>query len=293
MRARMRSASSLVSILLLVAAAGPGGRTASAAVGDVAGTAALPFPGADVGVAFDGTRLYYNDATGTNRLVSFEPGDPFGTRNEVVVRIGGDVPIDLDALAYDASRDVLWAVRHDTQQIYRVDKITGVATFAFDLSGLCKRCIGSFKDGLAFDAGDPRLPADDALWWSYDLDWMVFKVDLADDVLESFDVRGPDGASGTRDDIHASLSECGNSGIAVGGKNLYLGTDGCDTIVRVDAASQDLRRRPRAPPESAGGSRMRPDHLRADGSDVGAAVRGPEPARGLRDRAAHLRPRRR
>ncbi|MDJ0867001.1 MAG: hypothetical protein QNK03_12890 [Myxococcota bacterium] len=241
----------LGSIVLAGVAATPTG-AARAAVGDLVATAALPVPGGDVGIAFDGTRLYYNDAPGTNLLVSFEPGNPFGTRMAVVVTVGGDIPIDLDAMAYDATRDLLWAVRYQTEEIYRVDKASGLATFAFDLSGLCARCTGSFKDGLAFDAGDPRDPADDTLWWSYDLDWEVYQVDLAGKVLDVFDVRGPDAVAGTSDDIHPSLSECGNSGIAVGGRNLYLGTDGCDTIVRVDVATKqfvDVLARPQSRPE--------------------------------------------
>src|SRR4029077_14621796 len=108
-------------------------------------------------------------------------------------------------------------------------------TFQFSAHGKCLRCIGSFKDGLAFDAGNPLDPADDALWWSYDVDWGVYKLSIAGGIeLEHFDVRGPDGIPGTADDIHPDLSRCGNSGIAVGGENLYLGTDGCNSIIRVN-----------------------------------------------------------
>ncbi len=225
---------------------------AHAAVGDLVGSAALPLPGEDVGIAFDGHRLYYNDAPGTNRLISFEISDPVGTRRVVTATQGGDLPMDLDAMSYDATRDVLWAVRHGTQQIYRVDKNTGFGTFVFDATGLCKRCSGSFKDGLAFDAGDPAIPEDDALWWSYDVDFEVYRLTLSGGVIESFDVRGPDATSGTNDDIHPTLSECGNSGIAVGGQHLYLGTNGCDSIVRVDKASKafvDVLARPGSRPE--------------------------------------------
>ena len=207
-----------------------------AAVGDLVATVSLPASGSDVGIAFDGTRIYYNDVAGTNQLVSFEPGNPAGTMTSVTV-MAGLTPIDLDAMAYDGTRDLLWAVRHATNEVYTVNKLTGAATLVFDATGKCLRCVGSYKDGLAFDAGNPADPLDDAIWWSYDVDWGVYKLDLTGGVIEFFDVRGPDGIGGTADDIDSSLL-CGSSGIAVGGPNLYLGTNGCGTIVRVDKATK-------------------------------------------------------
>jgi hypothetical protein len=213
--------------LVLVSLGGETQRSAEAAPGDVVDTVALPSKGNDVGIAFDGTRLYYNDGASTN-LTSFEPGNPPGTvLNVPVARTDTAAPVDLDAMAYDGTRDVIWAVQHGTENIYTVNKVTGAATFQFSATGRCQTCIGTFKDGLAFDAGGPG-PADDSLWWSYDVDHEVFKLDLAGGVLESFKVDG----------IHASLASCGNSGIAVGGPNLYLGTNGCGTIIRIDKVSK-------------------------------------------------------
>jgi len=207
------------------------------AVGDVQSVQRLPISGQDVSVAFDGKKIYYSIA-GDTRLISFTPGNP-PTNVATVTVTNGQHNIDLDAMAYDATRDVIWAVEHNTENIYIVDKTTGVAIFQFSAHGKCIQCIGTFKDGLAFDAGDVLDPTDDALWWSYDVDWGVYKLKIPTGVeIEHFDVRGPDGIAGTADDIHPDLSRCGNSGIAVGGSNLYLGTDGCQSIIRVDKATK-------------------------------------------------------
>ena len=199
------------------------------AVGDVAATQPLPVSGQDVSIAFDGTKIYYNDQTGTNQLISFKPGNPPTLVTSVTVReVVSGRAIDLDAMAYDVTRDVIWAVEHETENVYMVDKTTGLAKFQFSATGKCLRCIGTYKDGLAFDAGDPLDPTDDALWWSYDVDWGVYKLRLDGSEIEHFDVRP----------ISPDLASCGNSGIAVGGKLLYLGTDGCNSIVRVDKISK-------------------------------------------------------
>lgn len=222
-------------------------------VGDVVSTQPLPFPGNDVGIAFDGTRIFYNDAQGTNQLIGFKPGAPptLVTTVTVVDAIGNR--IDLDAMAYDVTRDVLWAVQFNTENIYTVDRVTGLATFQFSAAGKCLRCIGSYKDGLAFDAGNPADPSDDALWFSYDVDFGVYKLSIPTGTeIEHFDVRGPDGMAGTADDIHPDLSNFGNSGIAVGGRLLYLATDGGGSIIRVDKVSKafvDVLATPGARPE--------------------------------------------
>jgi hypothetical protein len=215
----------------------PGGPPAppgpSFAVGDLVSTQPLPIPGTDVSIAFDGTRLFYNDQAGTNQLIGFETTDPptLVTSVTVTTLYPSGIPraIDLDAMAFDVTRNVLWAVEHDTENIYSVDRVTGLATFAFSATGKCLTCVGSYKDGLAFDAGNPADPTDDALWWSYDVDHEVFKLSIPTGAtLESFIV----------DPIHPDLAACGNSGIAVGGRLLYLATDGCGSIIRVDKVTK-------------------------------------------------------
>lgn len=208
--------------------AGPANLNGDPSVGDVIQVIDLPTPGSDVGVAFDGLRVFYT-AGGTD-LHSFDPADPAGTDVSVgVTDVSTGSGLDMDALAYDVTRDLLWAVQHGTENIYQVDKNTGSAVFQFSATGKCSRCIGSFKDGLAFDAGDPSDPADDAIWWSHDVDTEVFKLDLTGATLESFFVN-----SGDLSDIVIS------SGIAVGGPNLYLANNGLDEIFRVDKATTGL-----------------------------------------------------
>ena len=190
------------------------------AVGDLVDTVALPVSGQDVSLAFDGSRIYYTNDTliPKTTLVSFKPGNPVATKVEVTVTASG-TPIDLDAMSFDATRKVLWAVEHSTNKIYTVNRTTGVATFQFDATGNCVRCIGQFKDGLAFDAGNPNDPNDDTIWWSYDVDTHVYRLDTSGTVVESFDASA----------IHSNLTPftCalgggGSSGIAVGGDFLYL-----------------------------------------------------------------------
>ncbi|PYO90899.1 MAG: hypothetical protein DMD66_01280 [Gemmatimonadetes bacterium] len=208
------------------------------AVGDVTSVQPLPIPGQDVSVAFDGKKIYYS-INGDTRLISFTPGNPPTNVTTVTVADALGNRIDLDAMAYDGTRDMIWAVQHATENIYLVNKMTGLATFQFSATGKCARCIGTFKDGLAFDAGNVLDASDDALWWSYDVDWVVYKLKIPlGTEIEHFDVRGPDGIAGTADDIHPDLSRFGNSGIAVGGSNLYLGTDGGGSIIRVDKVTK-------------------------------------------------------
>jgi hypothetical protein len=211
-----------------------GSGTALAAVGDRVATVQLPQFAIGVGIAFDGVRLYY---TSGEHLLSFDPDNPAGTLMSVLVNDGTD-NIALNALSYDRTRDVLWAVRHNTDLVYTVDKVTGAATFVLDATGRCLSCNGIFRDGLAFDAGILTDPLDDALWWSRDGDWGVYKLNLAGGVIESFDVRGPDGVSGTGDDIDASLSVHGNSGVVPAGPYLYLGSANGKTIVTVDLVTK-------------------------------------------------------
>lgn len=191
-------------------------------VGGLVATVSLPVTGRDVGIAFDGTRLYYNNSR-TN-LISFVPVG--GPATVVVTVVAGNRAINLDAMAYDATRDVLWAVEHNTDNIYQVNKTTGAATFQFSAAGKCVRCIGTFRDGLAFDAGDPSDASDDAIWWSRDVDSEVFKLNLSGGTIESFNIGG------------APIFN--NSGIAVGGPNLYLANNGRDQIFRVNKITKAL-----------------------------------------------------
>ena len=114
-----------------------GSGTALAAVGDRVATIQLPQFAIGVGIAFDGVRLYY---TSGEHLLSFEPGNPAGTLTSVLVNDGTD-GIALNAMSYDRTRGVLWGVRHDTDLIYTVNRVTGAATFVLpaDDLGLAER----------------------------------------------------------------------------------------------------------------------------------------------------------
>src|SRR5213592_2358727 len=69
----------------------------------------------------------------------------------------------MDELSWDNGRKVLWAGQHNASpiRVYRVNPTTGLATFAFTASQSVN--IGTFLDGLAYDASD------DTVWISTDI----------------------------------------------------------------------------------------------------------------------------
>jgi hypothetical protein len=235
----------------------PGGGPAP---GTLLATVPLPTTGNDVGVAFDGACVYYSPS-GTS-LVRFDPAASPPNRldcSTAAQAAGGVGPttvtvmghatlggpaaglaIDLDALAYDSELDAIWGVQFNTENVYLVDKLTGVATYKFSATGKCSTCIGSYKDGLAFDRGLTGTRVDSSLFWSYDVDQRAYELKVdgcgglgvapaipCGDTIRFFAVGG----------IHADLAGCGNSGLAVGGPVLYMGTNGCNSIIQTSKAT--------------------------------------------------------
>jgi len=132
------------------------------------------------------------------------------------VRDPQGVPRFMDEMAYDAGRNTLWACEHATNpvEIWRVHPGTGAAVRAFTSETWS---LGTFRDGLAYDA------TDDSLWVSGDISWTIEHHTAAGVLI---DVLVPENAQ--RDPLGLI------SGLCVGaGDELYLGQNGRQQIVRV------------------------------------------------------------
>ncbi len=151
------------------------------------------------GVAFDGANLLLS-CWDNNSILVISPVD--GSQVAVHNITGGS---GFGALAFDATTGLVWACNMATgSEVGLIDLVADTYTLAFTNSG----CI----DGLAYDGSDNTI-------WSSD--------DAAGTV-EHYTKTGTLLSSNA-----TSLGNCGNSGIAVGGANLYLANNGCSEIYTV------------------------------------------------------------
>lgn len=126
-------------------------------------------------------------------------------------------PIDIDGIAWDNGRKVLWGNQHGSNPvaIYTINPTTGTATKAFDSQ---TTSVGTFRDGLAYDASD------DSLWESGDISSTIEHYKASDGTLINT-ITPKNAVGGTLGNI---------SGVVVGvGDLLYLGQDGLQQIVQV------------------------------------------------------------
>ena len=182
-----------------------------------------------VGLAFDGSSLYYNRC-GDENMYKIHPvtgalEDTFDT----------NVELKPNAMAYDATRNGIWfgtqacsGSSPRKMPIYLWDLDDDSVTLMFEVpETLINPATGAdflgfcFLDGLTFNANGPGA-ADDELWFSDDINpnLGVFKTD------GTF-VAGYDAT-----DTHAGLSTL--SGLAIGGPNLYMGNNGGGKVFRAD-----------------------------------------------------------
>jgi len=201
-------------VVMAVAVAGLGlwfAGTARGATGDnldsfdAAVTAGIPACGSGVGTgnAFDGTQIYLS-CWSSNVL---ERVNPVTQLSNGPITISGLT--DIRAMAWDSSRDMIWACS-GTSEVVLIDPVALTATPQFSSGG----CI----DGLAYDG------ADDTIWASHDAVYTLNHYDNTGTLIDTFDLTGKIGAYG-------------NSGIAVGGTNLYLANNGGSQIYE---CSKDL-----------------------------------------------------
>ena len=201
-------------LLVALAVAGLGlwfASTARGATGDnldsfdAAVTAGIPPCGSSVGTgnAFDGTNIY----------LSCWSSNVLERVNAVTHLSAGPITIsgvtDLGAMAWDSSRGLIWACS-SRSSVVLIDPVALTSTPQFSTGG----CV----DGLAYDG------ADDTIWASDDAVFTLNHYDNLGTLIDTFDLSGKIGAFG-------------NSGIAVGGTNLYLANNGGSQIYE---CSKDL-----------------------------------------------------
>ncbi|HEX9722289.1 MAG TPA: hypothetical protein VGA53_03410 [Candidatus Paceibacterota bacterium] len=188
-------------LVAMVAVGGVGAQSAQAATGDVA--ASITFSqdcGTGVGIAFDGTNLWYS-CLGEPDLRRANP------TTGVVDATFDSVPGGLGAISYDATRNAIWGAVAPNN-VYRIDldaakNVVG-STLVFSAAG--ESC--GIIDGLAFDARNLGDPNDDVFYYSDDCFVTTINVyDMTGSLVESFPVPPGFGAH--------------NSGLGIGGQILY------------------------------------------------------------------------
>ena len=252
-----RSKTAILSLILVASAitAIQSLTPAYAAVGDTLATIdmepilptdSFPNPGAcQVGLAFDGAKLYVDECFDTN-IYKITTSGVLDSIIDYGTLSGGLEP---NAMAYDVSRNGLWIGHQgcDTtggMPINFLDFDTGVVTTEFTIpAALVNAATGStflnfcFIDGLAFNVNNIADPSDDELWISDDIannagfspgGLMRFKTDGT--VLASYDPTTVDPA----------IAANGQSGLAVGGADLYMGDNGGGDVFRAIEGSDPL-----------------------------------------------------
>jgi hypothetical protein len=201
--------------------------TATAQAGTLITNVNLPVPGNGVSVAVDcgnPTTVYY---THTNaRLYKMTSAGADLGNVQILDTVSGR-SVAIDEIAFDFTRGgpggTLWGAEHGTNPvaIWRINPATGAATLAFVSQTIS---IGTFRDGLAFDAGaDINNPADDSIFVSGDVSTTIEEYRTDGTFLRS--LTPTNAAGGTLGSI---------SGVMVGrGDQLYLGRNGAVQIVRV------------------------------------------------------------
>jgi len=196
-------------------AAFPFVQTLNADPGDLITAVDLPVAGFGVSVAnnCDGEIYYTNngefvlrktDASGTD--LGFVP----------IVDAATGQTLDIDEMAWDETRHVLWGQLHGSNPIdvYTINATTGIANFAFTS---VTNSLGIFRDGIAYD------PGDDTLWITGDVSTTIEHYMTNGTFLNQIT---PTTAAG---DVLGTIS-----GIEVGvGDVLYLGRNGLTEIVQV------------------------------------------------------------
>ena len=202
---------------------------AFAALGDHVGsvTFSVDCPsGLGVGIAYDGTNLWYSCYGFGAGLTDLHRADP----NTGVVTASYDIVPDggLGALSYDATRNAIWAGEGGGGPgggpIYRIDldagkNVTGSA-LAFSTGDFC-----GLDDGLAFDARNVGDPNDDVFYYSDD---------CFTQTIDAYSISGGPPV----ESFPWGGNDCYNSGLAIGGQLLYQGSDGCSHVWVVDKTTK-------------------------------------------------------
>jgi hypothetical protein len=172
--------------------------------------------GIGVGITFDGTNLWYScDGTPTPiegppaaDLYRANPSSGVVTASYNVADLEG-----LGALAYDATRNAIWAGWGTNAGAGKIRLIqlngTKDVTDTTDAFTAGEAYDGLLDDGLAFDAQD------DSLYVSPDASTTIYHYAVGGSLIGSFLWGG---------------TGCFNSGLAVGGNLLFEGSNGCSHV---------------------------------------------------------------
>ena len=221
----------LLSSIILVFTIGLDTPHAFAAPGDFVGTVTFNVDcpsGLGVGIAFDGTDLWYSCYLSGMDLKRADAVTGIVEYETDIVTEGG-----LGALSYDATRDVIWAGDGGGTggggEVYKI-QLTGPAgsktvsgsTLEFDVEPDVGSC--GLDDGLAFDARNVGNPNDDRIYYSNDCVTTTIRTFTLAGVLdETFPWTGTSGY---------------NSGLAVGGQLLLQGANGASHVWVVDKTTK-------------------------------------------------------
>lgn len=191
--------------------------SAPAAPGDLVGQVTFSQDcgsGVGTGIAYDGAGHLWVSCWNSNPDL-FRASATTG-----IVDLTYNIAGGLGAIAYDSTRNVLWAGwgGSNTGQMYRIDldankNVTG-STPAFTAPGAV---VCGLLDGLGYDA------ADDSLYISDDCSTTIWHYTTAGTLLDSFPWNG---------------NGCANSGLAIGGSLLFEGSDGCSHVWVVDKVTK-------------------------------------------------------
>lgn len=184
-----------------------------AATGDFVATAMFETPcgsGVGVGIAFDGTHLWYSCYASSPDLFRADPHTGDVVAEYTIV--GG-----LGALAYDVGRNAIWAgwgggTTGDVVLV-QLDAAKNVVSSAVAFNVAAEAGSSGLDDGLAYDGED------DTLYISPDGSTVIDHFDSSGAHLGEFPWAG---------------DECFNSGLAIGGDLLYEGSNGCSHVWVVD-----------------------------------------------------------
>jgi hypothetical protein len=184
-------------------------------------TADLGSCGVATGLAFDGTNII-SSCWSDHQLRAVSPVDG---RRVVTYNVTGVVGAGLGALSWDRGREALWACGLDNW-VYLIELDSDpVPVVVVNRSARAARLFPSegCVDGLAYDGSD------DTLFTSGDASPNLVRYSSAGVRLNAFNLAG-------------RIGGCGNSGIAVGGDDLFLANNGCSEIYRADKGLRTITR---------------------------------------------------
>jgi hypothetical protein len=181
--------------------------------------------GVSVAVDCDGVIYYTTGPIGADvpALATLNKTNRSGANlGSVPIVDGAGNPVQIDEMAWDDGRKVLWGLQHNSHplRVWRVDPTTGLATFAFTSASDTPGAL--YSDGISYEAND------DTLWITADISDTVEHYQACDGTLiGSITPKDSDGNT-------LGLSAACRSGWAI----RSLGPHGATEIVQVRKATE-------------------------------------------------------